>query len=69
MMIEHADRKDLDEELFEVANYIAETNLIDNVDDDCDEFDTWIKNLPNLSENEPQNSNYIKESISELTNV
>lgn len=51
-----------------MANYITKTDLLDDVDDDCDEFDTWITNLLNQFENESQNSYYVKENISERTN-
>lgn len=52
MILEHDDTKDLEEDLLEVAKYIPETFILDDFDNDCDEFDSSITNLLNIFENE-----------------
>lgn len=57
----------MDEDLIEVQNSIAETALLDHVDDDYTELDTGFTDLLNLFEAECQNSYKIKQYMTDLT--
>lgn len=61
-MLDH-DEKEPDEDLLEVANYISENDLFDDLDDDCNQLDTWITNVLDIFEKESKTSYYIQEYI------